>query len=339
MSRFGFQGGIEVTNEIRLLGQLGNLNIVNHYDVDALAFFVATELNLTTTYFPSTVYQITGQEILDNINVLVLNYKYYSLWNKMFAVYPRVGGTYATQKWNLIDPRDLDIANRLSTFGTITYGPTGANPNGTTGYEDTHFVFNTIYRFNHGVSFFPNENTVNGFDVAASSTPRINLTANWDGINAYNDDLSSVVGRITLNVPSNPPISMFSFNRSSNVLLTSYRDGVSVGTATGTETANLPTDSFFIFARNTAGSANNFSFRESLFNAFHESFNSQESLDFWNSTAYFQYLMHRLPAGKSYTTPHITTANMFDFRFESNVQWFNYVDFNESISLTKRIAV
>lgn len=71
------------------------------------------------------------------INALVLDLKSYGIWTKMKAIYPMVGGTASTHKYNLKDPRDLDAAYRLSFFGGWTHSVTGAKPNGTTGYADT----------------------------------------------------------------------------------------------------------------------------------------------------------------------------------------------------------
>ena len=59
------------------------------------------------------------------------------IWTKMKAIYPFVGGTASTHKWNLTDPRDLDAAFRLVFNGGWTHSSTGATPNGTNGYADT----------------------------------------------------------------------------------------------------------------------------------------------------------------------------------------------------------
>jgi hypothetical protein len=95
------------------------------FDPDAISFFNATEIT-----------DITQKAA---INQLVLDLKSANIWTKMKAIYPFVGGTSATHKWNLKDPRDLDIAFRLSFFGGSTHSSTGWLPNGTNGYADTYF--------------------------------------------------------------------------------------------------------------------------------------------------------------------------------------------------------
>jgi hypothetical protein len=93
------------------------------FDADAQAFITAAG--------------ITDATQKNAINTLVLNLKGYSIWSKMKAIYPFVGGTATTHKYNLKDPRDLDAAFRLVFSGGWTHSSTGATPNGTNGYADT----------------------------------------------------------------------------------------------------------------------------------------------------------------------------------------------------------
>jgi hypothetical protein len=93
------------------------------YDPDAQAFFTASGL--------------TGATNLNAVNQLVLDLKAASIWTKMKAIYPMVGGTAALHKWNLKDPQDTNAAFRLNFIGGWTHSSTGALPNGTNGYADT----------------------------------------------------------------------------------------------------------------------------------------------------------------------------------------------------------
>ena len=85
------------------------------YDPDAQAFFDAAGIVDTT------------QKLA--VNQLVINLKLTGIWVKMFAIYPFVGGSSTTHKWNLKDPRDLDVAFRLTFFGGWIHSLTGAKPN------------------------------------------------------------------------------------------------------------------------------------------------------------------------------------------------------------------
>ena len=96
------------------------------FDTDAQAFITAAA--------------ITDPTQQSAINTLVVDLKGYSIWTKIKAMYPFVGGTSSTHKWNLKDPRDLDAAFRLVFNGGWTHSSTGALPNGTNGWANTYLV-------------------------------------------------------------------------------------------------------------------------------------------------------------------------------------------------------
>jgi len=82
---------------------------------------------------------ITDPTQVQAVNNLVIQLKADSIWSKMKAIYPMVGGTAFAHKWNLKDPRDLDAAFRLTFNGGWTHSATGAKGNGVDGYSETHF--------------------------------------------------------------------------------------------------------------------------------------------------------------------------------------------------------
>lgn len=97
-----------------------------NFDADALAFITAASITDNT--------QKTA------VNTLVTDLKTYNIWSKMKALYPMVGGSATSHKFNLKDPRDLDAAYRLEFFGGWTHSSTGALPNGSNGYADTKLI-------------------------------------------------------------------------------------------------------------------------------------------------------------------------------------------------------
>lgn len=100
-----------LTNNIKIVTKNGRLITRIDIDVDAQAFLTATGIVNST--------QVTA------INNLVIGLKQASLWNKMKAIYPIVGGIAATHKYNLKDPRDLDAAFRLTYFNGVTHDSKG----------------------------------------------------------------------------------------------------------------------------------------------------------------------------------------------------------------------
>ena len=95
-------------------------------DPDAIAFLAAAG--------------ITDPTITSAIGTLVNSLKSNSLWTRIKAFYPLVGGTATTHKYNLKNPQDTDAAFRLSMFGGLTHDANGVTGNGSTGYMDPHFT-------------------------------------------------------------------------------------------------------------------------------------------------------------------------------------------------------
>jgi hypothetical protein len=91
---------------------------------------------------------ITDPTIVSAINTLVIDIKDAGLWNKMYAIYPFVGGTASTHKWNLKDPRDLDDAYRLTFLGTNTHSSNGYLTV-TLGRANTHLVPSSVITINN----------------------------------------------------------------------------------------------------------------------------------------------------------------------------------------------
>jgi hypothetical protein len=134
--------------------------IVNPYsflDPDAQAFTLAAGITNTTQIYA--------------INQLVLNLKAYGIWSKMKAIWPFVGGTSSSHKWNLKDPRDLDAAFRLVFFGGLTHNSAGITGNGTNGYFDTFLNDNTTLQLdNVCLSAYSSSNIARAADVFFCTT-------------------------------------------------------------------------------------------------------------------------------------------------------------------------
>jgi hypothetical protein len=109
---------------------------------------------------------ITAAAITDNtqqnaINTLVLALKGYSIWTKFKAIYPIVGGTASSHKFNLKDPRDLDVAFRLTFATGWTHSATGMLPNGTTAFANSFVTNNTMSLTSTHLSIYSRTNIDN----------------------------------------------------------------------------------------------------------------------------------------------------------------------------------
>jgi hypothetical protein len=96
------------------------------FDPDAMAFIAA-----------ANIIDMTQQSAINN---LVVSLKASNIWDKMKAIYPFVGGTAFSHKFNLKDPRDLDVAFRLVFSGGWIHDSNGVIPNGINAYADTKYI-------------------------------------------------------------------------------------------------------------------------------------------------------------------------------------------------------
>lgn len=100
-----------------------------------LAFVVQDQANPAQAFLDAT--GITDETIVNAITTLVDDLQTRNLWSKMKAVYPFVGGTETTNKFNLINPQDTDEAFRLTFNGGWNHNSEGSTPDGLTGYATT----------------------------------------------------------------------------------------------------------------------------------------------------------------------------------------------------------
>lgn len=156
--------------------------IVNPYnDSDADAFITAAG--------------ITNDTQKEAIHTLVKNLKTAGLWTKMKAIYPFVGGTSTTHKYNLKDPNDTDAAFRISFGGTWTHSSDGIVASATTSYADTFLTPSVnlasvsnqhMSVYVKAVSSFPEGSRLMGSGGAADPKFAFGLGSGWAGTIAVN---------------------------------------------------------------------------------------------------------------------------------------------------------
>lgn len=105
------------------------------------------------------------------IITLVTDLKGYGIWTKMKAIYPFVGGTATTHKFNLKDPRDLDVAFRMVFAGGWTHNSNGITGNGVNTTGNTKVATSANLTTTSGAIGFYLRNLVssNTYDFASST--------------------------------------------------------------------------------------------------------------------------------------------------------------------------
>lgn len=96
------------------------------FDTDAQAYITAAG--------------ITSTAQKNAVNTLVVDLKAISLWTSFKAIYPLMGGTSSSTKYNLVNPLDTDAAFRIAWNGTVSFQATGVKGDGSTGYGNTFFT-------------------------------------------------------------------------------------------------------------------------------------------------------------------------------------------------------
>ena len=148
-----------------------------------------------TTAF-ATATAITDTTILNALNTFDLGLISNGLDTKMKAVYPFVGSTATTQKFNFMDARDLDVAFRLSFNGgwthsangiqgnaTNTYANTFLSPYGTLGLNSSHFSIYSRTNIPNSLMFDMCTNFAQTFSLATSfsaNTTWFQINQNFD---------------------------------------------------------------------------------------------------------------------------------------------------------------
>ena len=181
---------------------------------------------------------ITGSTEQNAINELVLDLKEYNLWSKMKFIYPFVGGTSTTCKYNLINPDDTDAAYRLIFNGGLTFSSSGMT-GAVNGYADTKLApasaFSDFIQ-SYGVYLLENSNTYYnelGVRPSAGVNSQIAILPRHTG--TFFGDLT-FQRRIT--TPSSDSRGFFCISRTSTTDFRLYRNGSQVG-ATNTSTLSI----------------------------------------------------------------------------------------------------
>jgi hypothetical protein len=217
-------------------------------DTDAGAF-----LNVTN---------ITDTTISLAINQLVVDLKNAGLWTKMKAIYPFVGGTADTHKWNLKNPQNTDTAFRLTYSGTITHNSNGVQGNGSNGFFNTYFNPSTELGLDDAAAFMYIRNNVQAGVLDFGSIQTISSVEYGFHFNARNASnlLTSRLNSIDPTHPSNSnSIGLIGISRTSSA---SYIASVNKTKNTLTRTSSIsPNFNMYGCAVNRNNTAGNFTTR------------------------------------------------------------------------------
>ena len=230
--------GSTQVNEIRI----GSTLVWSAFDPDAQAFITAAGITNPT--------QQTA------INTLVVSLKANGLWSKMKAIYPFVGGTATTHKFNLKNPLDTNAAFRLVFNGGGTHSSNGYLPNGVNAFANTFL--------NHSI-VLPLNSFQYGYYSRSTTTAITELMGAYNSAGQYtqfvtNDTSSNITGDAFTLSPSSRVIGavpnftgLFQYGRLNSTSLSIYRNGNLLATSTGAVNGIAPTLHIYIGTLNYIG--------------------------------------------------------------------------------------
>lgn len=188
----------------------------------------------TTAFAAAT--GITDATILNALNTFDTGLISNGLDTKMKALYPFVGGTSTTHKFNFMDARDADSAFRLQFNGGWIHSSTGAAPNGTNGYADSYWVpFTQSAIDNVSYNYYSRTNTSGAANFGVSGGGYAGTTAMYISLNGASN-YATINGTGYLMTSSTNSRGLFGMNVTPSGMLTSWKNGSKLGSKTYTPT-------------------------------------------------------------------------------------------------------
>jgi hypothetical protein len=257
------------------------------FDPDAQAFITAAGLTDNT------------QKIA--INTLVLSLKANNIWQKFKAIYPFVGGTATTHKFNLINPADTNAAFRLVFVGGWTHSSTGALPNATNAYANTFLSPSTsLTNNNTHISYYSRTNTSGpsrgliGAAVGGSFIPLFTIYGRSSTGNLVQTD-SYDYNTNRINYTESTGQAFYTNNRILNNVFKLFRNGLIVGTNTVLNSQNVTSINvpIYIGSINLNGTANNFGNFQCAFASIGDGLTDAEAANFYTAVQAYQTTLGR----------------------------------------------
>lgn len=247
------------------------------FDSDAQAFITAAAIT-----------DLTQQNA---INQLVVDLKGYGLWSKMKALYPFVGGTASTHKFNLKDPRDLDAAYRLVFSGGWTHSSNGALPNGTNGFANTKLTPSSSLTLNSThISAYSRTLSGTGYLFGCSNVGLSNRTLWQMGGTSY-VSLFTAPGDYFAYGSANTR-KLLILNRTASNLSNAWENNTKKATSTNAST-NRTTVPIYLSASNDNGSTTNYANVQLAFSSIGDGLTDTEAANLYTSVQAFQTTLGR----------------------------------------------
>lgn len=254
---------------------------------------IAQILTIRTSAF-LTASAISDATIRGGLNTFDIGLISNSLDTKMKALYPFVGGTASTHRWNFMDARDLDAAFRLSFSGSWVHSSTGALPNGTNTFANTFLnsSVNLLQNSSH-LSYYSRTQS-NGIEIEIGNTDNGSYTngslieIRTSGITYYR--INS--GGTYISHADTDSRAFYLANRTSSNVINGWRNSVKAasGTVASTPAVN---NNIFIGAINVNGTFSLPTTKECAFSSIGDGLSDTDATNLYNLTQALQTTLGR----------------------------------------------
>jgi hypothetical protein len=228
-------------------------DVAELYNAGAGKQYVAPAYTTRTTAF-ATATGITDTIILNALNTFDTGLISNGLDTKMKALYPFVGGTANTHKFNFMDARDADAAFRLQFNGGWIHSSKGAAPNGTNAYANSYLIPSILSQNSNHISYYSQTNSQGGTDVgvmvANAPFERFELLLRYTDNKSYN----TLMATTQLAVSVTDSRASWISSRTNSTQIAHFRNNTKIATTSQNSVSpSLFTTTMYVGARNNIG--------------------------------------------------------------------------------------
>ena len=270
-------------------GQAAN-NAISWGKSHSLSYAGLTDIVGTTTPAVDADAQafITAAAITDPtqqgaINTLVLALKSYSIWTKLKAIYPIVGGIASSHAVNLKTPGTYNLS-----FATgWTHSNLGMTPLNT--FADTNLNDNTILTLNSvHISYYSRTNeNVTAIEMGTGLSDGLFIEARTANVSYYR-----VHSTTLLTHADTDSRALYLANRTASNVMNAWKNGVKLATSTGASTTKQNFN-IYLGALNNSGAASFPTGKQCAFASIGDGLTDAESANFYTAVQAYQTTLSR----------------------------------------------
>ncbi len=225
------------------------------------------------------------------INTLVVDLKGYSIWTKMQALYPFVGGTNAQHTWNLKNTAQFQI----SWQGGVVSSANGVQFNGINSYGITNYNLSINANLNsHSISFYSRTTGTSSLQCEIGVTGGIleggsGILLRFSGTTYYRVNTPATY----ITAADTDSRAFYLANRTASNVINGWKNSTKVATGTTLSVSPLGNFNYTLGALNENGVNNYLSAKQCAFASIGDGLTDTEAANFYTAVQAFQTTLGR----------------------------------------------